>query len=557
MHSCAAAISAACVIVATLSVASSAEADALRLFPSYRSALPPNHPVSPVLAALAAGDRPKARRLILDLVAKQPTLAPAHDLHGFLLAEDGNLDGAAAAFNKALRITDRPRVTHGALAEVLFMQGKYTEAKRMLNIYVQAAPADINSYALLGRIAELTGDDRGAVRNYERLLPASEPQGYGALRSLVVIHIRQNEIGKAQGRMKECQGECRTGPGFTLVSALMARAEGRAEQAEQQLTSLAKSNGDLPEVWWELGALQRDRRDMRAAEASFRKLSSFAGWKPVGDLNLATVRLQQGNFAAALALLEPLVRIKAMPDAYALAAETQAAMGDKTRPGQTLKALTTDYPAWGQGHLLLGLWQLSVNQTAPGKQSLETAVKLQPALVQGWMHLSNLAAAAHQYPVAERLLKDGLATSPNSPDLHFQLANTYEQTAQWAAAAGEYAHALRVRPEDTWAMVNRGRTLARAGQSLDEAEKLIRRAYTTNKDNLVAGNLGWVLTTRGNFTEGMPLLQGALAKDPKNAELHYYLATAHQKQGRAKEAAEELRLAREYGLPAEYVQIKP
>jgi tetratricopeptide (TPR) repeat protein len=544
------------VAVGVLSAAAPAHADVLRLFPAYRSSLPPNHPVTPVLAALASGDRPRARRLILDLVAKQPRLAPAHDLHGFLLAEDGDLDGAEAAFNKALALSERPRVTHGALGEVLFLQGKFADARRMLEIHLSVNPNSQDSHAVLGRIAEATGNPRLAISHYERLLPPTDALGRGALISVAINHIRVGESGRASQRLKECTGECQKGPGYVLASALLARAEGNLPQAERQLEALSKTDASIPEVWWELGALQRERGDLKTAEASFRRLAGIAGWKPMADLNVATLRMLENNRAAATALLEPLVRQRVLPDAYALLSQIQAASGDKTKPGQTLRALTKDFPQWGQGHLLLGLWLVSLNQIAPAKPSFEAAVKLQPELVQGWIHLANIATASHQYAVAEKLLKSGLVSSPNNADLHFQLGTTLEQTTQWAAASAAYAQSLKLRPNDTWAMVNRARTLVRANQAGEEAEKLVRQAYAANKDTLVGANLGWVLASRGNTREGVPLIEAAVAKDPKNAELHYYLATAYHQQGRAKEAAEQLRLAREYGLPANYVQIK-
>lgn len=535
--------------------AAPAGADVLKLFPSYQRAVPPNHPIAPAMAAISAGDGPRARRLVSELVSKQPALAPAHELQGFLLAEDGNLDAAVQAFNRALAISDRPRVTHGALGEVLFLQGRLTDARRALEIYRKVAPGDRMVHAVLGRIAEFAGEPRTAIQHFELALPPVDDMGYGALLSLVTNHLRVGETDRARARLKECVAQCQKGPSYTMASALVLRADGDGARAEQQLLALSKSNPSLAEVWWELGALQRERGDTRAAEASFRRLAGIAGWKPMADLNLASVRMMQNNAAAATALLEPLVRQKAMPDAYALLAQIQGAANDRAKSGQTLRALTTDFPNWGQGHLLQGLWLLATDQVVPARQSLERAVKIQPELVQGWIHLANISSAAHQYPQAEKLLKTGLTSSPNSPDLHFALGSTLEQTFQWAAAANAYAQSVRLRPNDTWAMANRARMLVRSNQNLDEAEKLMRQAYAANKDNLVAANLGWVLATRGNTREGVPLIEAAVAKDPMNAELHYYLATAYQKMGRTKEAAEQLRLAREYGLPAEYVQI--
>jgi predicted Zn-dependent protease len=546
-------LSAAVIVTLLLALASPASAEPLRIFRGYAAGLPPGHAAAPAIAAMAAGDRAKATTLLKGLVAKQPALPLAYDLTGFLLAESGDLDGAATAFRKSLSLASRPRITHAALGEVLFLKGDYPEARKNLTTYLSIAPTHRLTRAMLGRVDEVSNDLPAAVRQYEMLLPATDDVGRGALLSLVSIHIRLAQIDKARARLRECLGPCQSGPAFTLATASLDRAEGRRADAERTLAALVKTNPQLGEAWWELGGSQRESGSLASASASFTRLAALPGWKPIADMNLASVKMLQNDAAGATALLTPLVARKVLPDAYALLSEIQAAQGDKIKPEKTLRALTADFPTFEQGHLLLGLFLLSTERTSEARQSLQTAVKLRPELVQGWIHLSNLAAVGHRTQDAERLLREGLAASPNNPDLLFHLGLTLELTNNWPGAAEAYRASLALRPNDTYAMANRARMLVRTRGNLDEAERLMRAAHAANRQNaLMTGNLGWVLVNRGNMKEGVPLLQQAVAGQRDNAELHYYLSVAYRKQGRAREADEALRLAREYGLPPTY-----
>lgn len=530
-----------------------AAAEPLRLYRAYPGGVPPGSPASQAMAAMASGDRVKAGRLLKELIATQPRSVVAHELTGFLLAERGDFDGAATAFRQSLGLSSRPRVTHAAFGEVLFMKGEYAEARRQLGIFLAVEPTHRLSIALLGRVEEASGDLPAAIRRYESVLPATDDVGRGALLSLVSIHARLGQFDKAQARLKECTGLCQRGPAYVVSSASVARGQGRPLEAVRALAPLVKTDPRLGEAWWELGAAQREAGDLAAAETSFTRLATLGGWKNVADLNLSTIYILRGEQARAVALLTPLVTKKAMPEAYALLAEVQAAQGEKIKPERTLRALTTDFPQYDQGHLLLGLFLLSVDRSSEARKSLETAVTLRPELVQGWIHLSNLAAVGHRTQEAERLLREGLKASPNNPDLHFQLGLTLELTQNWAGASEAYRASLALRPNDTYAMANRARMLVRTRGSLDEAERLVRAAHAANRQNpLLTGNLGWVLINRGNLKEGVPLLHAAVAGQKDNAELHYYLSVAYRKQGRTKEADEALRIAREYGLPPVY-----
>jgi predicted Zn-dependent protease len=236
-----------------------------------------------------------------------------------------------------------------------------------------------------------------------------------------------------------------------------------------------------------------------------------------------------------------------------LLAEAQASNGRTVESGQTLRALVNDHDAFAQGHLLLGLWYLGQNQSPRAVSSLRTSVKLQPDLVQGWIHLADISSHAHHSEEAEALLRTGMKHAPSNSELPYYLGLELEQQGRWADAERAYATATSLRPDFAFAMNNRARMLVKTGGDLALAEQMMRKVVAqAPKDSLAIANLGWVLLHRGKLADAMPLLQEAVNGAPQNPEIHYYLSVALQKQGKTKESADRLRLAFERGLPQDY-----
>lgn len=147
--------------------------DAQRLFEKLYTARPqPWARLGQARALAAGGDLGQARRLLEQLLAQEPGLADAHDLHGRLLLEQGDFEAALAAYRSAAERTPGCllRAQHaGALA---FYQGHKDEARRWLErclrLGVQSRLFDALSLLLL---ALLHFDDAGTAARAERIAP--------------------------------------------------------------------------------------------------------------------------------------------------------------------------------------------------------------------------------------------------------------------------------------------------------------------------------------------------------------------------------------------------
>jgi tetratricopeptide (TPR) repeat protein len=117
-------------------------------------------------------------------------------------------------------------------------------------------------------------------------------------------------------------------------------------------------------------------------------------------------------------------------------------------------------------------------------------------------------------PKALEILERGIAEYPDSVDLRYAMASTYEEQGRTAAALNELTDLVNARPQDPAALNALGYTLADHFRELPRARRLIERAYAAAPKNAaILDSLGWVLFRQGHSTEAETYLRAAYADD--------------------------------------------
>ena len=115
---------------------------------------------------------------------------------------------------------------------------------------------------------------------------------------------------------------------------------------------------------------------------------------------------------------------------------------------------------------------------------------------------------------AIEVLDRGMQQYPDSVDLRYAVASTYEDQGQVKLALRELKGVLKLRPDDPAAMNAYGYTLADHNEDLSRARTLIERAYAEAPRNAaIIDSLGWVLYRQGHIEEALPRLKTAYADD--------------------------------------------
>jgi tetratricopeptide (TPR) repeat protein len=159
---------------------------------------------------------------------------------------------------------------------------------------------------------------------------------------------------------------------------------------------------------------------------------------------------------------------------------------------------------------------------------LENAVKRYPDNPDLLYDFALIAEKVGQLELMERALRQVMIAAPDNQHAYNALGYSLaERNERLPEAYSLIDKAMKMAPGDPFIMDSMGWVQFRMG-NLNEAEALLRRAYTLRSDPEIAVHLGEVLFVKGDKSGAQKLWQEAQSKDPKNDALKSTLARLNQ-----------------------------
>ena len=270
-------------------------------------------------------------------------------------------------------------------------------------------------------------------------------------------------------------------PENQLDYALLLLAAQRDAAAVAQLEALARQAESAPVALRLLGLIDFQDDKLDAASRHFSELLSMGKFVDDSFYYLGLIAERHGD-------LERAVRLYA-----------QVQSGDNTLPA-----------------LLRACSILQRHGAAPAAQELldrllEDEPQRAPEILAARARFYADAGDSQQ---AIDVLDNGVLQYPDSVEIRYAIASTYEDQGRINAALHELKEVLKSRPDDPAAMNAYGYTLADHNKELKYARELIERAYATAPKNAaILDSLGWVLYRQGHAEQALPYLSAAYADD--------------------------------------------
>jgi tetratricopeptide (TPR) repeat protein len=252
-----------------------------------------------------------------------------------------------------------------------------------------------------------------------------------------------------------------------------------------------------------------------AASQQLEILTQNSDYAPVAVRLLGLVEFQEGHFEAATERFAQLLRAQRyLDDAFYYLGLIADRHND---PEQALRLYAQVQSGDNAVPALLRAAAILQKHGAPAaaEELLDRLIEDEPQRAP-----EILAARARMYvdladyPRAIALLDRGVKEYPDSVDLRYAMASTYEDMGRVAAALHELSGLLNTRPDDPAAMNALGYTLADHSRELRRARKLIERAYAAAPKNAaILDSLGWVLFRQGHVADAEPYLRAAYQDD--------------------------------------------
>lgn len=396
---------------------------------------------------------------------------------------------------RPLELLGRAHVARNELSRARLMYSRLTEV----------TPQRGRSWRELGAVAELQGDFEGALRAYTEATKRAPDEIEGWLR-LGEVHKRAYRPAAAAA----------------AFSQAIQRDQSRRE-LDPQILVLALAGGD--------------RGLARAAAARMAGSGIEAGFMAV-----AGMLLQRGDLLGAANELEDLLAYDPQhAEGRLMLGHVLAQVERFDEARQHLEQVPIAGPHGPDALRLLGKVALARGETAAAVELLEQARLRRPERAGFVVDHARALRAAGQAEEALTLLTQGIERWPRDADLRFERAMTMHALGDRPGALWAMHEILDVQADHPGALNYIGFVWADAGERLEEAEGMIRRALKGSpEDPAILDSLGWVLHKRGQHGEARRVLERAAALDPRSAEIRFHLAQVLRTLGEAAAAASAL-----------------
>jgi tetratricopeptide (TPR) repeat protein len=499
----------------------------------------------------AEGEFSEAGRLADEVLAINPKDYQALLIKGKLAMQEGNLDAAVSSFRSILRDQPDAVPVMQLLAQTHLNKGEADLAGDQLQRAVQIAPDNVDARLGYARYLLARNDLEGATRQMEAALnvdPASiqvlgtqsdllfatqDTTGHqdilekmkAAMPDSAEPNLRMARLllssGDAQGALREADAALAKGAnnfrGLVIKSDILASLQD-VEGLRAVLSAMQEHYPESPDGYFRMGRLHRAENKMDLALAQYEKALEVTGGRSevlmlseVIDFELKTGRIDEAE-----------ARLK--------------------------EIISKD-----QQHLvannLLGMVHLSQRRFADAAAAFEAQLAINPNSATVYSQLASARAMQKDLPGAVAALEDGLEVIPNDLSLLMMLAQVEERRENYPRAIDVYGQILRKVPNNVVANNNLAILLVdHAGDqfSIDEAKKLIMKLEDIEQPAIL-DTVGWVNYKAGNYTKAVQVLKSVVEQQPEQAQFHYHLGMALQKQGDAAGAKHHLARALELG----------
>ena len=453
-----------------------------------------------VSAYLRAKQYDQAINVALDILQRSPQDAAVMSLVGNVFAASGDRTEARKYFNQALTIEPENSQATMLLAALEEADGNTIEAEQLYKSLIKNDATSINPLLALARLSEQKKDYKAMVAWLEKARE-SAPMELRPRTILAEYYLRENELDKVEGLIKEATVISANDPGVLLVKGKMLMRQKQYNKAVPPLTALVTRN---PDSVLARSLLGETYLNLKQPDDARRQLELALEKKPYyvpALLVLARVEQATKQYAKGLDHIEK--AIKAQPNLYLV-----------YDLGGDISMSAKDYAAANNYYQKV----MSI------KPNSATAIKSAQALTQ---------LSKNQQAI--KVLKQWL--SKNTEDVRARqfLGNAYLTNGDNKEAIQAFEAVYAEQPENIVALNNLAwlYSLKNDNRALEFAEK----AYKAKpEDSGIQDTYGWVLVQQGQVEKGLRILQKVMESLSTVPEVRYHYAVALLKSGEKTEA---------------------
>lgn len=421
----------------------------------------------------------------------------------------GEVQAALATSERMKSLAPPNRITHYLRARVLFLAGRFDEARTLLEELTSRDANDHRARLLLGAVSYAQGNF-GQADMYFASVVAADPGNAFARQMLADTRLRQHKPQDAYAALLPATREPDADPRLLALASRASLQAGDAAAAVELLGRGAAASGADRETQLELAAGYLAAGEFDAAARLLEGVPDSKAGEFQRELLLAVTRANQNDLEGALELGRELVsKYPREATVQVLLGSLLATSGKLTEAREHFAAAVREAPANPAMLVNLGRLDLLEGRAEEAEKHFHAAFDLKPGNPAASVALARLALARGEPEQARRWLEQSRVANPDAIEPRVQLA-------QFLLATRDFAN---------------------AGQ-------LAREALALAPGNVRALNaLAMALSGSGKHEEAIASLKKAVDASPRSAQLRFNLARTYLLAARPDEAAAAARQA--------------
>jgi len=495
------------------------------------------------LSKLAAGNAKAAQDNLQEILDKDPNSKQAATYITLISLREKNYDAAIAGAETLIRQSAVNPVGYNLKGVALLGQGKKELARAQFMKALKVSPSYHSASMNLARLEQQGGHEDRALEIYRDILK-EDPTYIGALLSLARYYGKKEDFTSAENYYKRvveaAPANIRARVEFSEFFILQKKLD-RANAVAQQIIQ------DYPDqaVGYEAsGNIDMMKGDVASAIGKFERMAAILGNNAAAYQTLGRAQIRNSDVdAARKTFLKALSLAKnKVPVIIDLAGlEASAKHYDKAQDYvDQLKKLDEKSPV---AYIIEGRLLAAQNKRA---MSLASYLKASDLGAQGSRFTVDLSRAYiqnNQPDKAVDIMKSWLKKNPGDLAVRHILAGYFLKAVDYTKSIEQYEIILEQSKKNPVALNNIAWLYNQTGQQ-KKALLTAEQAYNLFPEEAsFIDTYAWILVQHGENKKGLELLQKAVVKAPKMAEIRYHLAVALNNSGKKNVARKELETA--------------
>lgn len=488
---------------------------------------------------LVAGRFDDAQGLANRMLARDANNVEAQILRANALAGLKDLDGAVAAFEKAVVMDPHRSTTYSELGSVQLVSGKTEAAEAAFRKAIAIDPQSANAHLSLANFLWSTGNGAEAEAEIKRAL-AIEPKNIVANRAISMYYMVTNRAPAAEPHLK-IVADTMAGADAKYFLAEYYLRLGRLDDSRAILTPLVATDDALVGASIRLARVEviakRNAEAHRVLEAALAREPKNAD----ALITLGKLHLSENNTINALTTLQTAVEANPRSvEAHLALAQTQALRGSVREATTAFNdALKLD---GANTEARLGLARLQINNGTPADAVplMLKIVEEQPRNLDARLLLLHGLIAVGDLPQATTQLNVLLQQAPGSATVQTAAGMLATVKRDGEGARRAYALALAADPKSYQALAGL-LTAEMQGKKFGSAKALIEKqlAQMPNDPNVLL-MAAQTYNAMGDAFETEKALKKTVEVDPQSLQAYAMLGKMYYQQGRLDLARREL-----------------